>query len=110
MSRFSQSFAGKVAAAHEHQFSQSVTLTEQNTPSTQPAVLHTAIAETRGEKRVHTRKCRFTKLQSLRHDAIVTIDGQDWQIDQVHSITATGVLCTLVRTLVNEVARSGYRK
>lgn len=110
MSRFSNSFIGSVAASHDYHFSRQVDLTEGNISCTTHAVLHKIVTETRGDNRVSTRLCRFTKLESIRHDIAVTIDGEEWSIDSVHTQDVTGVLCTLIRTVVNEAARERYRK
>lgn len=113
MSRFRQSFQGIVAAAHRHHFASSVTLNEAGTIITTPAVLHTIKTDTRvidGEtQRVSTRRCRFTDITTIRHDAITTIDSIDWTIDEVHSQGPSGVEVTLTRLQVHEQARNGYR-
>lgn len=114
MSRFRQSFQGIVAAAHRHQFASPVLLNQAGTVTTTPAVLHTIKTDTRlvdgDTQRVSTWRCRFTDITSIRHDAITTIDSNDWTIDAVHSEGPSGVEVTLIRLQIHEQARDRYRK
>lgn len=110
MSRHNSAFGGSIAAAHETYFARLVLVSEAGTTTSTPAVLHRVLTDTRGDNRASTRRCRFTQLTAIRHDAIVTVDGLDWQIDAVHSEGPSGVDLTLVRTDVHEAARGGYRK
>lgn len=114
MSRFASALAGSVHAAHCHYFATSVVVTEAGTPTTTPAVLHNAKAETRvvdgTTQSVTTRRCRFTALAELRDDATVTIDGVDWSIDNIAPLTGGSITATLIRYVATEPARSGYRR
>lgn len=114
MSRFASALTGSVHAAHRHYFSTSVVVTVAGTPITTPAVLHNAKAETRVVDGttlcVTLRRCRFTELTELREDAIVTVDGVDWSIDNITPLTGGSIVATLIRHAASEPARSGYRR
>lgn len=116
MSRFSNLFGGAIGAAHASIFSRPVQIrwTGQAALST-PAVVHNARQSFRrdaagGSKSVLMRRCRFTEFSSVRHDAIVTIDGDDWQIDEILTTDTPGTEVELMRTLRHEAGRSNYRR
>lgn len=115
MSRFANLFRGHLAAVHEHEFAQSVTVTTPDgTATPTPAVLSNPSVQTRrtahGTTRVMHRRCRFTRLTTVRHDATVTIDGTDWQIEDTLAVVANGCGVNLIRTLATEPSRNGYRR
>lgn len=113
-SRFSALFSGRVAAAHENQFAQSVSVTTNGTTVVTPAVCHLVKIQTRttnlGEIRVALRRVRFTLLTTIADNAIVTIDGEDWSIEDRLASIESGCEVNLVRTLASEVSRMGLRR
>lgn len=110
-------FAGlaeSARAAHDHYFGEQVSLAEPGTATrNERAVLGRTRAVTRetdqGQRRVTVRDCRFIGLSTLRHDAVVTIDGAEWSIEEITNRSASGIECVLSRFEAYEVARQGYR-
>ena len=106
--------AASARSAHAAYFGSTVTLAEPGSDArTVPAVLGKVQVETRHEDgrevRVSVRQCRFTSLATVRHDAIVTISGTTWTIDQHGDRQGSGFTATLRRTVAHEVNRQGYR-
>lgn len=114
MSKFGD-LAGAARAAHEHYFADSVTLKEPGSASqTVPAVIGKVETETRTDEqghqqRVSVRQIRFTTITTVRHDARVTVVGDDWSIDQVLTRTASGLTVRLQRIETHSVSRVNYR-
>ena len=110
---FSDLAAG-ARADHAAYFGGTVTLAEPGSAARSvPAVLGKIQVETRHEDsrevRVSVRLCRFTSLTTVNHEAIVTINGANWSIDQLGERQGSGLTVTLRRTLAHEVNRTGYR-
>ncbi|EMI17783.1 hypothetical protein RMSM_05309 [Rhodopirellula maiorica SM1] len=115
MSYFANLFRGHIAAAHQSFFATSVQITEPGSSAeSTSAVVHNTRIVTRstatGTVTVATRRCRFTQLESVRDDSVVTIDSIPWMIEEMLATETPGTEVTLVRTLKNEVARDHYRR
>lgn len=114
MSLFNKLAAG-ARAAHNHFFGSDVYLTSQPgaTPTLVDAVLGRETVETRREDnrdvRYLVRECRFLSITSVRHDAVVTIDGLLYSIDHIEGRQASGLTVKLQRTTVTESNRPQYR-
>lgn len=109
-----KNLASSARAAHDVYFGDTVELLESGVTSSPRVVLGPEQVQTReidgDEHRVRTRACRFVSLTSVRHDALVTIDGVTWQIESVGNRTASGLNCTLVHSQAHAVQRPGYRR
>ncbi len=110
-------FAGLATAAksaHDYYFAESVSVNEPGTAvRNERAVAGKARTETRqneyGEQRVTVRDCRFVALTTLRHDAVVTIAGEQWAIEEVTNRSASGLEVVLRRVEASELMRPNYR-
>lgn len=115
MSRFA-SLLQSIAATHRGHFGSAVTyrLPGSTTPTPATAVVHPSRTEQRmvgGDTvMVTVRTVRFPDLAALRHDAIITIDGDDYSIDAYAHPTLPGVTVDLVQSRLREAARPGYRR
>lgn len=114
MSLFTRLLASSAGAVHEHVFATGISFTVAGLTTPTPAVLHAIEATTRtdahGSRRVITRRCRFTNLDTIRHDAIVTIGGDDWTIEDNLTSAAPGVTVRLIRELATQPSRRDYRR
>jgi hypothetical protein len=115
MSLHSQLFGGAVNQIHSAVFSSLVSVSLPGAPTaTTPAVVHNARQESRTDNNGNTnqvvlRRCRFTELQDIRIDAVITIDGEQWSIDQKLNTETPGVEVELTRTVRQETSRPGFR-
>ncbi len=107
--------AATARAAHTYFFSSTITLTETGSaPRSIAAVLYHARTETRvdehgNQNRVTLRDCRFTELETVRHDATVTIGTETWIIDEVISREASGLYVRLKKITQYQTSRTAYR-
>jgi hypothetical protein len=107
--------AAAARSAHEHFFSEDVTLTETGfSPRSVAVVLYHARTETRidehgNQNRVTLRDCRFTELDTVRHDATVTIGTEIWIIDEVITREASGLYVRLKKITQYQTSRTAYR-
>lgn len=113
MSIFSAA-AAVARTAHGAYFGRLVTVTEPGKAAYETkAVVGKITTETRQsgttQERVSIRSCRFVSVETLRHDAIVTIDGDRYAIDQTIGREAGGLKVQLKRCVAHEVARPSYR-
>lgn len=114
-SRFAGAAATAARSAHAHYFSETLLYMPRHGHSIPfDGVLGSVKVETRearGEThRVATRQLRVTSgLSEARHDAAVRIENEPWAIDTIGNHSLGGLLLTLSRTLVAEVARPNYR-
>ncbi len=100
--------------AHGYYFGRSVTVTEPGkSPYDTKAVVGKETTETRVDgtknERVSVRNCRFVSVETLRHDSIVTVDGNRYAIDTEIGRQAGGLTVQLRRIVAHEVARPNYR-
>jgi hypothetical protein len=111
--------AATVHAAHEEYFADTVSVQTpgQEEPEETPAVLYRVEIVDRASNgsvdRIATRRCRFTQLATIRHDALVLIgqeeDQETWTIDSVGERTASGLKVVLRRVQRHKTSRPGYR-
>jgi hypothetical protein len=107
--------AATARAAHAYFFSSSVTLAETGSePRSVQVVLYHARTETRidehgNQNRVTLRDCRFTELETVRHDATVTIGTEIWIIDEVITREASGLYVRLKKITQYQTSRTAYR-
>lgn len=108
------SLASSARATHDVYFGETVELIQAGATTNPRVVLGPELEQTRAvdgdEQRVRTRDCRFVTLASVRHDAVVKIDGVSWHIESVGQRTASGLHCTLVHTQAHALQRPGYRR
>lgn len=101
--------------AHEHYFARQILLTEPGSEQiTVTAVLYKSRTETRTDEhgrqnRVTVRDCRFTSLESVRHDATIVADDATWTIDEVISREASGLYVRLQKITQHQTGRVAYR-
>lgn len=102
-------------AAHAHFFGQTdVTLkTPGTSDATVTCILGNPRTETRREDnktvRVTIRDCRFLTVTTVRHDALIVVDGFTWTIDEVVDRQASHLAVTLRRVTAYQVNRTQYR-
>lgn len=109
--------AAAARSAHAHYFGTTGTVTFTAYPGAVAkkvtAILGRETVETRREDnrdvRYLVRECRFTTLDAVRHDAIVTVDGINYSIDHTADRQASGITVKLQRTTLTEANRPNYR-
>jgi hypothetical protein len=110
-----EAMAAASRSAHEVYFARDVKLDE---PGQAQVITKAVVGKSRAITRVDddgrrrreiVRMCRFTQRTSVRHDAFVTIDGEQWSINEVFDRVGSGLQVELQRIRAHQVSRTGYR-